>query len=222
MWDQWNIPVIEDAAQSFGAFYRGHPSGKLGDISCLSFDPTKNLNNYGSGGMVLTDDPEIFESINDYKNNGKGNMHSASGTNSKMNESDCAQMLVKLKYFNQWQARRKAIAEYYSENLSGVSGVNLLPVEPHVEHSWHKYAIHVKNRSQVTLDLAARGVATKIHYNIPLHLEPVSFIYTIDNSDILHNAEEFCKSTVSLPIYPELTDLEVEWVVDSIHRCIGY
>jgi len=222
IWDQWGVPIIEDAAQSFGAYYCGVPSGKLGDISVLSFDPTKNLNNYGSGGMILTDDPEIFEAVNDYKDNGKGNTHSASGTNSKMSEADCAQMLVKLRYFDQWQARRRVIAEYYTRELNGIAGIRILPVEDHVEHSWHKYAIHIENRSEFKYNMLDRGVQTKIHYTNPLHLEHVSFIYAVgNNTGVLYNAEEFCKSTVSLPIYPELTDPEVQWVVDSIHQCMG-
>ena len=107
--------VIEDAAQSFGAYYHDTPSGKLGDVSVLSFDPTKNLNNYGSGGMILTDDPVIYEALRDVRDNGKYKGHDFPGTNSKMSESDCAQMLIKLKYFNQWQRRRTEIAEYYME-----------------------------------------------------------------------------------------------------------
>lgn len=217
LWDEYGIPVIEDAAQSFGAYYRGVPSGKLGDISVLSFDPTKNLNNYGSGGMVLTDDPEIFEAVNDYKDNGKGNMHSVPGTNSKMSEADCAQMLVKLKYFDQWQTRRKEIANHYTQELSGVAGIRIPPVDADVEHSWHKYAIHVENRLKFQTRMTVVNVDTKVHYSKPLHLEPVSFIYAVENNlGVMYNAEEFCKSTISLPIYPEMSDAEVEYVVDSV------
>lgn len=220
IWDGYGIPVIEDAAQSFGAYYRGHPSGKLGDISILSFDPTKNLNNYGSGGMVLTDDPEYFEAVNDYKDNGKGNEHIVSGTNSKMSEADCAQMIVKLRHFDAWQSRRKQIAEYYTDQLQGV--VRMPTVDEHVEHAWHKYAIHVPNRLQFQHRMDIAGVETKVHYRKPLHLENVSFIYAIENNlGVINGAEEFCKTTVSLPIYPELTDAEVEHVVSSVIESIG-
>lgn len=222
VWDSHGVPVIEDAAQSFGAYYRGHPSGKLGDISILSFDPTKNLNNYGSGGMILTDNADIIDAVCDYYNNGKFNQHSVSGTNSKMSESDCAQMLVKLKYFNDWQQRRTQIAEYYTDQLSDVAGIATIPVEDHVEHSWHKYAIHVRNRIQFQHQLDQLGIETRVHYNRPLHLEPVSYIYSVDyNLGILNGAEDFCKTTVSLPIYPELMDAEVEHVVDSVIKSIA-
>ena len=219
LWDQYGIPVIEDAAQSYGAKYRGIPSGKLGDISVLSFDPTKNLNNYGSGGMVLTDNPEIFELVNDYKDNGKGNEHIDSGTNSKMSEADCAQMIVKLKHFNSWQLRRKQIAEYYTDQLQNI--VRIPTVEPHVEHAWHKYAIHVPNRDGFQRRMEYAGVETKIHYYKPLHLENVSFIYHIKGViGPLEGAEEFCRTTVSLPIYPELSDMEVETIIDATIACI--
>lgn len=222
MWDQYNIPVIEDAAQSFGAYYRGVPSGKLGDISILSFDPTKNLNSYGSGGMVLTDDPDIVDAVADYHNNGKYGDHMAPGTNSQMSEADCAQMLVKLKYFNEWQKRRKEIAEYYTDQLSGVSGICTIPVEDHVEHSWHKYAIHVQHRNRFQQRMEEAGVETKLHYPRPLHLYPVSYIYSIEhNLGVLNGAEDFCKTTVSLPIYPELSDMEVETVIDSVIASIS-
>jgi dTDP-4-amino-4,6-dideoxygalactose transaminase len=215
MWSENDIPIIEDAAQSWGAYYRGVPSCKLGDISCLSFDPTKNLNNYGSGGMILTDDPEIWEMINDMRDNGKGNEHINSGTNSKMSEADCAQMIVKLRYFEGWQARRKLIADYYTSELSNY--VVTPDVHPNVEHAWSKYVIHHKDRMFLANDLSNAGIETKINYPKPLHLHTLAFAYDIEyNIGILEGAEEFSKTCLSLPIYPELTDAEVEQVVETI------
>lgn len=214
------IPVIEDAAQSFGAYYRGVPSGKLGDVSCLSFDPTKNLNNYGSGGMILTDDPAIWELINDYRDNGKSNDHMQSGTNSKMSEADCAQMLVKLKYFDQWQLRRKEIAEYYTEELDGL--VDIPPVDMNVEHAWSKFVIHHHSRSTLYNDLLNMGVETRVNYATPLHQHMVTFgLMPFDDTGILEGAENFSRTCLSLPIYPELEDYEVEYVVDAIKQNIG-
>lgn len=219
MWAEDNIPVIEDAAQSFGAYYRGVPSGKLGTVSCLSFDPTKNLNNYGSGGMILTDDPEIWENVNDMRDNGKGNEHINSGTNSKMSESDCAQMLIKLKYFDSWQLRRKEIAEYYTEELDGI--VTVPPVDMNVEHAWSKFVIHHRDRGQLHLLLKEAGIETKINYPRPLHLHSLAYAYDIEyNIGVLEGAEEFSKTCLSLPIYPELTDAEVEQVVETIRQSI--
>ena len=221
MFSEEKIPVIEDAAQSFGAYYRGVPSGKLGDVSCLSFDPTKNLNNYGSGGMILTDDPAIWELVNDYHDNGKGNEHIQSGTNSKMSEADCAQMLVKLKYFDQGQARRKEIAEYYTEELDGLVGIP--PIDMNVEHAWSKYVIHHHSRSSLYTDLLNMGVETRINYETPLHQQSVAFSFTSfdTRAGILEGAENFSRTCLSLPIYPELEDYEVEYVVDAIKQNIG-
>ena len=220
MFSEEKIPVIEDAAQSFGAYYRGVPSGKLGDVSCLSFDPTKNLNNYGSGGMILTDDPAIWELVNDYHDNGKGNDHMQSGTNSKMSETDCAQMLIKLKYFDQWQARRKEIAEYYTEELDGLVGIP--PVDMNVEHAWSKFVIHHHSRSSLYTDLLNMGVETRINYDTPLHQKSVAFSFTaFDDTGILEGAENFSRTCLSLPIYPELEDYEVEYVVDAIKQNIS-
>ncbi len=220
MFSEEKIPVIEDAAQSFGAYYRGVPSGKLGDVSCLSFDPTKNLNNYGSGGMILTDDPAIWELVNDFRDNGKMNDHIQSGTNSKMSEADCAQMLVKLKYFDQWQKRRKEIAEYYTEELDGLVGIP--PVDMNVEHAWSKFVIHHHSRSSLYTDLLNMGVETRINYETPLHQQSVAFSFTtFDDAGVLEGAENFSRTCLSLPIYPELEDYEVEYVVEAIKQNIG-
>jgi dTDP-4-amino-4,6-dideoxygalactose transaminase len=219
MFSERKIPVIEDAAQSFGAYYQGVPSGKLGDISCLSFDPTKNLNNYGSGGMILTDNPAIWELANDYRDNGKANEHIQSGTNSKMSEADCAQMSVKLKYFDDWQKRRAEIAEYYTGELDGLVGIP--PVNMNVEHAWSKYVIHHHSRSSLYTDLLNMGVETRINYELPLHQHAVSFSFTsFDDTGILEGAENFSRTCLSLPIYPELEDYEVEYVVDAIKQNI--
>jgi dTDP-4-amino-4,6-dideoxygalactose transaminase len=213
------IPVIEDAAQSFGARYQDVPSGKLGDISILSFDPTKNLNNYGSGGMILTDVEEVYKCCLALRDNGKLLHHTMSGTNSRMGEADCAQMLVKLDHFPIWQERRTKIANYYTEELNGLIGI--IPVADEVTHSWSKYVIHHFERSRLYSDLEAQGVETRIHYTTPLHLHNVSFLSNFTNSTgYLEGAETFSKTCLSLPIYPELTDLEVEYVVDAVKQNI--
>lgn len=214
MWADADIPVIEDAAQSFGAYYRGVPSGKLGNISCLSFDPTKNLNNYGSGGMILTDDAFALEMVRDLRDNGKFGEYTQTGTNSKMSEADCAQMLVKLKYFNDWQARRKVIAEYYSTELDGY--VSIPDVHMNVEHAWSKFVIHHRDRSNLKTFLNEAGIVTKINYEIPLHLHLIAYAFDLIAPLDLLNSEEFSKTCLSLPIYPEMSDSEVEAVVDTI------
>lgn len=223
------ITVIEDAAQSFGAFYKGIPSGKLGDVSVLSFDPTKNLPNYGSGGMVLTDDWSTYQNLKNLRDNGKEDGHITYGTNSKMNEADCAAMIVKLKYFDQWQKRRTEIANFYSDNLKNY--VRVTKVSDDVEHAWHKYPIWfeenrhyagVPARSQIQRMLDAAGIQTRVHYPTPLndlacnlHSTPTMHHYSLPMGD------SHSRSELSLPIYPELTDAEVEFIAESVVDCIS-
>lgn len=222
------VKVIEDAAQSFGGYYKDTPSGKLGDISVLSFDPTKNLPNYGSGGMLLTDDYGIYCTLRNLRDNGKDDMHASYGTNSKMSEADCAQMLVKLKHFDAWQDRRNSIAHFYTENLKNY--IRVTKLEPDITHAWHKFPMwtnehesrsHITTVSRQKLQqmLYAAGIETKIHYNTPLplldcnpHQMPVG-VYPM--------ADVHCHTELSLPIYPELTDAEVEYIVEMVIACIS-
>ena len=212
-YERMDIPIIEDAAQSFGATYNGIPSGKLGNVSVLSFDPTKNLNNYGSGGMVLTDNPMVYNNLRDLRDNGKYLGFVSSGTNSKMSESDCAGMLVKLNYFDQWQNRRTEIAEFYTEYLSDY----VTPVLPQrgVESSWHKYVITLKdNTKRIDLQqfLKEQGVETKVHYENTL----ADYSAAGAGYNYMPTASNLASCCLSLPIYPELTDAEVEHITQCV------
>ena len=209
-----DLKIIEDAAQSFGASYKGIPSGALGDISVLSFDPTKNLPNYGSGGMILTDDLEIATSLRDLRDNGKSRGHESPGTNSKMSEADCAQLLVKLKYFDSWQSRRAQIAEYYNAELTNY--VDTPETTEGTVHAWHKYVIKLNDRNGLKHHLAIKGVETKVHYEAPLYERPVGYPYINYAAELYREASTFCQECLSLPIYPELTDSEVEYIVESV------
>lgn len=209
-----NLRIIEDAAQSFGASYNGIPSGKLGDVSVLSFDPTKNLPNYGSGGMILTDDLGWAEEFYDRRNNGKHHDHNFAGTNSKMSESDCAQMLVKLRHFDAWQDRRREIAEYYTGELRDY--VDVPVVADGVVHAWHKYVIRLSERHGLQTALSQEGIETRFHYTQTLAELPVSWKYDGFRHEQHRHSTAFTRECVSLPIYPEMTDGEIEQVVDAI------
>lgn len=206
-----NAKIIEDAAQSFGATFDGIPSGKMGDISVLSFDPTKNLPNYGSGGMLLTDDCNVYQTLLDLRDNGKTQAHMNAGTNSKMSEVDCAHMSIKLKYFSAWQARRKDIAAYYANNITA-DVITLLP-DSKVDHAWHKYVVRTIHRDALRMYLQQCGVETKVHYNKALYDHAVS-----PYKHVGFTVTEMHKATsLSLPIFPEMTDSEVESVVLAVN-----
>ena len=206
--------IVEDAAQSFGASYRGIPSGKMGTVSILSFDPTKGLNNYGSGGMILTDDDYFAAMFRDFKDNGKNSDHEIAGTNSKMSESDCAQMLVKLKYFDDWQRRRSEIADFYIKTFGDY--VDILPTTEGTVHAWSKFAFRLQNRSTLRSYLHNQGIPTKVHYERPLYDEIVGRHLLDPMIGATWEAHRFTRETVSLPIYPELTDAEVEHIAHSV------
>lgn len=209
-----DIPIIEDAAQSFGAKYKGTPSGKMGDLSILSFDPTKNLPNYGSGGMVLTDDAAEYALLRDLRDNGKYDNYSRSGINSKMSELDAAVMLVKLEHFPKWQKRRTDIANYYTQELQDY--VQVPQITQDCEPAWHKYVIRYADRSVLKSHLIRENIETKIHYDTPLFDLPLGFGYADFRSTNYTNATMFSRSCLSLPIYPELSDLEVERIVNGV------
>jgi dTDP-4-amino-4,6-dideoxygalactose transaminase len=227
------FPVIEDAAQSFGSTFNGSPSGSFGDVSILSFDPMKNFNSYGSGGMVLTDNPLYASRIKDLATNGKENDFEDSGTNSRMSELDCACMLVKLGHFDKWQKRRTEIAEYWNKEFENVHNIKTLTLLPTVTSSWHKYPLFVSNtisRNRLQHQLREAGIETKVHYDKPLH-KYSSFINCVSNtyneaiqSDIEYQASQvkeglkLANTQLSLPIYPELTDAEVEHVATEVKK----
>ncbi len=222
-WDRFRINtdffnrdmfIIEDAAQSFGARYKGIPSGKLGDISILSFDPTKNLNNYGSGGMILTDNFSVYETLLDIRDNSKHSGHNSIGTNSKISESDSAQMLIKLKYFDSWQRRRQAIADYYAGELS--EWVDVIMPGPDVESAWSKFVIRLGERHGLQHHLSEQGIESKFHYDRPLFELPVGYDYIDYARELFRESTAFSRECLSLPIYPELTDSEVTQIIESI------
>jgi dTDP-4-amino-4,6-dideoxygalactose transaminase len=213
------VAVIEDAAQSFGAYYKDRPSGSLGELSVLSFDPTKNLPNYGSGGMVLTDVDGLADSLRDLRNNGQLHGNVWAGTNSKMSESDCAQMLVKLRYFDEWQRRRTEIANYYTQQLRELVATPV--VSPDVTHAWHKYVIRLSNRHGLKNYLLDKGIETRIHYTKALFELPVSWQYDAYNLEGYGESVAFTRECMSLPIYPELTDAEVEYIVQCVKDYVG-
>lgn len=200
--------VIEDAAQSLGSIKNGRPSGSFGNISVLSFDPMKNLPNYGSGGAVLTDDENIYKKIRNLKDNGKLSKFQEIGINSKISEIDCATLNVKLKYFKEWQIRRTQIADYYLDSLKNKF---LFAHDLEQVSSWHKFVIICPHglRDQVVGFCASKQIELKVNYP-----------YVLDTSFTTPNSINFSKSCVSLPIYPELSDSEVEFIATSVKNSI--
>lgn len=201
--------IIEDGAQHWLA----DDATRMGRATAISFDPMKNLPAYGNGGAVVTNDTNLAAYVRQWQRNGKpNNIHV--GTNNRMSELDCAHMMVKTRYIDQWQQRRQQISDFWRERLHGVHVRTLITDDNAHEHGYHKFVIDVDHRDDLRQALSVRKIETKIHYEQPLH-ETGSFRQW-PGPDMLSNATALSRRVLSLPFYPELTDLEVEYIIDQV------
>ena len=206
--------VIEDGAQHWLA----NGGQRLGDACAISFDPMKNLNCYGNGGAVVTNDLDLLEFAREWCNNGKPG-HANIGTNSRMSEVDSAQMMVKTRYIDAWQKRRAEIARYWMSRLKNTSVRSLIDSGNVDTHAVHKFVIDVDHRDIVQRNLSLKHIETRVHYREPLH--ELSAYSAYPGPDILSVASALSRRVLSLPCYPELTDLEVEYIIDSVLDSVG-
>lgn len=200
---------VEDAAQH----WLSNNCRRIGLAAAISFDPTKNFNNYANGGAIVTNDHDLFSFAQAYRQNGtpQGIWY---GTNSRMGEVDCAQLMVKSKYIDSWQERRRHIAEYWSNRLSKAEVRCLIDKNNIANHCYHKFVIEVDDRDQLKAHLAQKRIEARVHYSTPLHEE--GHFRQYPGPYLLCNASALCRRVLSLPIYPELSDLEVEYIIDQI------
>lgn len=212
---QRQVGLIEDAAQHWLA----NDCDRWGVGAAVSFDPMKNLGNYGNGGAVVTNDVELYNYARGWCNNGKSTAYAEIGTNSRMSEVDCAQLMVKAQYLNDWQARRKHIAGYWINKFKDAPVRCLINETNFDKHCFHKFVIDIDNRDDVAAELKECGIETKVHYAHPLHELPAYQHY--QGPDMLSAASSLSRRCLSLPIYPELTDAEVEYIASSLLEVIA-
>lgn len=206
--------VIEDAAQHWlagGAI-------RIGQAAAISFDPMKNLAAYGNGGAIVTNDADLYRYAQSMRNNGKPDHHHA-GTNSRMSEIDCAGLLVKTRYIDEWQIRRGKIAQFWMDKFQSAALRCLITGDNLHDHSFHKFVIDVEGRDVLQKNLAIRGIETRVHYAQPLH--EIDIYRQWPGPTLLSSASALCRRVLSLPIYPELTDLEVEYIADQVLECVN-
>jgi dTDP-4-amino-4,6-dideoxygalactose transaminase len=214
------LHVVEDAAQAIGAAFRGRPVGGLGDVGCFSFYPTKNLGAFGDGGLATTQDPALDERIRRLRAYGGRDryLHEELGFNSRLDEIQAAVLRVKFRFLAEWNARRRAIAARYRDGLAGL-GIGL-PVEvPGCVHVYHQFTIRVPDRDGVQQRMADLGVRTTVYYPVPLHLQPMHCDLGYRVGDF-PEAERAAREVLCLPIYPELTDAQVDEVVEACKRAL--
>jgi dTDP-4-amino-4,6-dideoxygalactose transaminase len=203
------LHVVEDAAQAHGAEYRGARVGSLGDVACFSFYPGKNLGAYGDGGAVTTNSDAIAERIERLRDHGRIGKycHAEVGFNSRLDALQAAVLRVKLRWLDRWNADRRRVAEWYNLKLAD-SGMKMPLVRTGSTHVYHLYVVESNERDALQNALETAGVATGIHYPLPLHLQPALRSLGYAREDLPH-----CESTagrlLSLPIFPELTRSQV-------------
>ena len=208
------IAVVEDCAQAHAASVRGRQAGTIGATGAFSFYPTKNLGALGDGGAVVTNDPAAAERLRRLRHYGQTDRyrHESFGVNSRLDEVQAAILRAKLSYLADWTDRRHQIAATYTEALEGYA-VEPLAQAPDRGHVFHLYVVRAPDRDRLQSELAHRGVATLIHYPIPIHRQP-AFQALASGPVPLESSEALCESVLSLPLYPELSDEEVEFVAE--------
>lgn len=220
---EYGLVVIEDAAQSIGAAYRGRKAGALGHMGCFSFYPTKNLGGFGDGGMVTTDSSRLAERLKTLRVHGsrKRYYHDAVGVNSRLDEIQAAVLRVKLRYMDTWTAKRIRNALRYDMlfKKAGMTGIVRLPyIEEGNMSVFNQYVISVKNRDALRTHLAEQGIGTEIYYPLPLHLQKC-FRYLGCKKGDFPVSEKAAKEVLALPIYPELG---LEQQKDVVSKVAGF
>ncbi len=214
---QHGLSVIEDAAQAHGAQYRGRPAGSLGDIAAFSFYPGKNLGAYGDGGAITTNDARLAERVRMLGNYGAPRKyhHVEFGFNSRLDSLQAAVLSVKLNHLNAWNESRRRIADRYAEAWAFRSDVAITPCVDGNTHVYHLYVVRCADRDERLANLNATGVGAGLHYPAPIHLLP-AYSWLDQPRGKFPNAESFAATCLSLPIYAEMTDEQIEHVIASL------
>jgi dTDP-4-amino-4,6-dideoxygalactose transaminase len=215
-----NLPVVEDACQAIGATYKNRKAGAMGDFGCFSFFPSKNLGGAGDGGMVVTSNPQLAERVRLLRTHGahSGYYHSIVGFNSRLDELQAAVLRVKLPYLQQWSEARGQNAMKYGRDflaadlLSFITPPAILPDRSHI---FHQYVIRCDQRDELHTHLKAAGIGTAIYYPVSLH-EQECFRYLGHEAGDFSCSRIASQETLALPIYPELSEEQRSYVVNSI------
>jgi dTDP-4-amino-4,6-dideoxygalactose transaminase len=211
------LKVIDDAAQAHGAEYRGRPLGALTDASAWSFYPSKNLGAYGDAGAVTTNDPELDRRLRMLRNYGEEQRyyHTIRGFNSRLDEIQAALLRAKLRHLDAWNDRRRAIAARYNERMCHPE-IRLPSEAPWGRHVYHLYVVRTPRRDDLREHLAAHEIGSQIHYPLPVYRQEAYAHLRVPPGDCPH-AERAAAEVLSLPIYPELTEEQVDAVVAAVN-----
>jgi dTDP-4-amino-4,6-dideoxygalactose transaminase len=211
------LVVVEDAAQAHGTLYKGRPCGSLGSLACFSFYPGKNLGAYGDGGMVTTNDRAVVERTRRLRNYGERAKyeHVVKGVNSRLDGLQAAFLSVKLRQLPSWNEARLRHADNYAAELEGVGDLTLQKRSESSTHVYHLFILETTERDALRAFLTERGIQTGIHYPIPIHLQEAYEDLGLGPGSFPH-AERLAERTLSLPMFPELTEEQIVVVADAI------
>ncbi len=211
------ILIIEDSCQAHGASQNGEKAGSIGDLSCFSFYPGKNLGAYGDAGMILTKNKKFYDKLLLLRNYGsdKKYFHSYKGKNARLDTIHAAVLQIKLKHLDSWNKKRQLIADLYSKKLKNIGDLILPTILTGNKSSNHLYVVRTKQRDELFNFLNSKGVETIIHYPIPIHLQKAYQELALKKGSF-PISESLSKQILSLPIHPHITNQEVEHVVNSI------
>jgi len=221
---RYGLAVIEDAAQAIGAADGAQRrAGSFGEIGCLSFFPTKNLGAFGDAGMCVTNDAALAARMEILRvHGGKPKYyHALIGGNFRIDELQAAVLNVKLPHLDEWTAARQRNAAYYQRAFAHArldEAVRTPPASPGVRHIYNQYVVRVRNRDALRTHLSTAGVGTEIYYPVPLHLQQC-FAYLGHKAGEYPLSEQAAAEALALPIYPELSEAQLQYVVDSIVAC---
>ena len=208
---KYNLPVIEDAAQSFGATYKGRKSCNLSTVACTSFFPSKPLGCYGDGGAIFTNDEELAKVIRQIARHGQDRRyhHIRVGVNSRLDTIQAAILLPKLEILDDEMQARQKVAEIYNQ-LFNQAGVHTTPyLEPHNTSAWAQYTIQVDNRAEIQKELQEQGIPTAVHYPIPLNKQPA----VADTNVWLPVGDAIAERVMSLPMHPYLNKTDLDFII---------
>ena len=217
--EKYNLKVIEDCAQAFGAKYRGTAVGSIGDCGCYSFYPSKNLGAYGDGGMMITNNSDTYERVKLLRNHGTVGpyQHDFIGFNSRLDEIHAAILRIKLRHIDQYNQNRSSLAKLYTSILGGKLQC---PVEMEDRtHVYHQYTIRTPLRDNIKKTLKENNISSVVYYPMPLHLQK-AFNYLGYKEGDFPESEAASREVLSLPVYPELEPEKVEYIAGTILEAV--
>jgi dTDP-4-amino-4,6-dideoxygalactose transaminase len=211
------LSVVEDAAQAHGASLKGRPCGAMGNLGCFSFYPSKNLGAWGDAGMVTSRDGRLADRVRRLRNYGEERKyhHVEKGANARLDTLQAAVLLVKLRRLAAWNDARRQHADSYRRLLAGIGDLAFQDQAPDSTHVYHLFVVETGQRDELREHLGGAGIQTGVHYPVPIHLQPAY-------EDLGHkpgdfpNAERLAARSLSLPMFPELRQEQIAYVVDQI------